>query len=130
MTPKTVFYGLLTGFLCVALAIPARADIPSKGQSVAIVVAAVALVAVIVIFTARAFTHNKQITGCVVASDKGTSITDEKDHQMYQLAGGTANIQPGERVRLQLKRIKSKDKATATTWQVEKLVKDYGACHP
>jgi hypothetical protein len=137
MSQKTFWRGVLVGLLCVALATPARAQngsgkplVSYKGSdnTAAASGAAVGVVGATAIIT-LVLTHKKKITGCVNALYEGMSITDEHDKQTYELLGSTTDFKAGERVCLQVKRIKSKDKGSAPTWQVEKLIKDYGSCY-
>ncbi len=136
MSRKTFWRGVLLGLLCVALATPARAQIGSgkplvsyKGSdnTAAASGAAVGVAGVTAIIT-LVLTHKKKITGCVNALYEGMTITDEHDKQTYELLGSTTDFKAGERVRLQVKKIKSKDKGSAPVWQVEKLIKNYGSC--
>jgi hypothetical protein len=137
MRPKTFWWGVLVGLLCMALATPARAQNPKpqeaiggyKGSNIAATASSASLgaagaVAVITLV----LTHKKKITGCVNALPEGMSIIDERDKQTYELLGSTTEFKAGERVCLQVKRIKSKDNAIAPMWRVEKLIKDYGSC--
>lgn len=132
MSQKTSWRAVLVVILCLALATPTDAQITGNfcPNCTAIVVGAAVGVAAIVVIVVVLLTHKKKITGCANASDKGMSITDESDKQTYALSGDTAGIKAGERVRLQVKKVKGSDKKSAPTWQVEKVVKDYGACHP
>lgn len=134
MTQKTLWRGALVVLLCVALAMPldAQQNIgPSFGGLEAAAIAAVVLVAGVIIIVIVVVTHGKKtITGCVNPGDNGMSVTDEKDKQIYKLSGNTADIKSGHRVTLKGKKMKSKDKAKPLTWQVDKLTKDFGLCHP
>ena len=127
MMHRNLLRGLLVGLLCVALATPASANIPTRGQAVAAVVGVLAGIAVVIVLVV---THKKKITGCVTTNDKGFTMTTENDKQTYQLSGNTAGIKAGERVRVQGKKIKSSDKGGTPVWEVQKLDKDYGPCHP
>ena len=131
MKHRNLRRGLLVGLLCVALATPASAKSsnygPSTGKYVGALVGVLAGIAVVIVLVV---THKKKITGCVTTNDKGITMTTENDKQTYQLSGNTAGIKAGERVRVQGKKIKSSDKGGTPTWEVEKLDKDYGPCHP
>jgi len=137
MSQKTFWRGVLAGLLCVALATPAYAQsgsgkplISYKGSDNTAAVSGAAVgVAGVVAIMALVLTHKKKITGCANALYEGMSITDEHDKQTYELLGSTTDFKAGDRVRLQVKRIKSKDRGSAPVWQVEKLVKDYGSCY-
>jgi hypothetical protein len=136
MSQKTSWRGVLVGLLCVALATPVGAqngsgkglisykgsdNTAAKSGAAAGVVGAAAIITLVL-------THKKQITGCVTANDKGMDITDEHNKQTYELLGSRAYLKPGERVRLQIKKINLKEKGRAPIWEVQKLIKDYGAC--
>jgi hypothetical protein len=137
MSPKTFWWGVLVGLLCMALATPARAQNPKpqeaiggyKGSNIAATASSASLgaagaVAVITLV----LTHKKKITGCVNALPEGMSIIDEHDKQTYELIGSTTEFKAGERVSVQVKKIKSNEKDRAPIWQVGKLVKNYGPC--
>lgn len=135
MSQKIIWGGVLVGLLCVALATPARAQLGSgkplisyKGSSSAMAGGAAAGAAGAVTLITLVVTHKKEITGCVNALNEGMSITDEHDRQTYELMGSTTDFKAGERVRIQVKRIKSKDRGSAPMWQVRKLIRDYGSC--
>ena len=128
---RNLWRGLLVGLLCIALATPASAQArlpgPTRGQAYAAIVGVLAGIAVVIVLVV---THKKKITGCVTTNDKGFTMTTENDKQTYQLSGNTAGIKAGERVRVQGKKIKSSDKGGTPIWEVQKLDKDYGPCHP
>ncbi len=134
MSQRTFWHGVLVGLLCVGLATPTRAQFGGKpitgykGSNIAAASGAAAGVAGTVAIITFVRAHKKKITGCVSALYEGMSITDEHDKQTYELLGSTRDFEAGERVCLQVKRIKSKDKGSAPVWQVEKLIRDYGSC--
>ena len=134
MSPKIFWRGLLVSLLCLSLAVPVRAQFFPPGtkfpSAKGAVIGAAVGVAAIVIILAVVLTHKQKITGCVSGNDSGMSVTDEKEKVAYTLSGNTAGIKAGERVTLQGKKAKSKDKGSAPTWQVDKLTKDLGSCHP
>jgi hypothetical protein len=72
--------------------------------------------------------HNHgTMVGCVEASSDGTKLMNEKDKNTYALvAGNDAVLAPGERVALKGKR--TKDDSGKLSFEVHKLVKDYGSC--
>jgi hypothetical protein len=57
------------------------------------------------------------------------TLIDEKDKQIYTLSGDTTDIKPGDRMKLQGKKVKPKDPETLV-WEAKKVTNDYGACHP
>jgi len=74
-----------------------------------------------------ALRHHGTIVGCVEPSAEGIKLMNEKDRNTYALlASNKVSLAPGERVSLRGK--KSKDESGKPTFQVAKLVKDYGAC--
>ena len=56
------------------------------------------------------------------------TITDEKDKQIYALSGDTAGIKPGNRMKLQGKKVKAADKTVV--WEAKAVTKDFGVCQP
>ena len=132
MSQKAFWRGVLVGLLGVAIATPARAQKPimgykGSGNSAAAGGAAVGAAGAVAIITI-VLTHKKKITGCVNALYEGMTITDEHDKQTYELIGSTTEFKAGQRVSVQVKKIKSNDKDKAPMWQVGKLIKDYGPC--
>ena len=104
-------------------------SLPSKGQvdaSVAGIVAGlVGGTAVVVYLLVRKST----VTGCVAAGDHTLTLAADGG-RTYFLAGNTAGVTPGNRVKLQGKKQKSADNSTPFVWETEKISKDYGACRP
>lgn len=72
--------------------------------------------------------HNRStMVGCVEASSDGTKLMSEKDKNTYALiASNDVVLAPGERVALKGK--KTKDDSGKPTFEVHKMVKDYGSC--
>lgn len=72
--------------------------------------------------------HNRNtILGCVEPSTAGIKLMNEKDKNTYALlASNDVILAPGERVKLKGK--KSKDDSGQVSFQVQKLLKDYGSC--
>ena len=132
MSLKIFWRGLLVAVLCVSLAVPVGAQNigPNFSSDKHAVIGAAVGVAAVVVLVVVVLTHKQKITGCVSGNDSGMSVTDEKEKVAYTLSGNTAGIKAGERVTLQGKKAKSKDKGSAPTWQVDKLTKDLGSCHP
>lgn len=136
MSQKTFWREVLVGLLCVSLATSISAQsgagkplVSYKGSDSAAAAtgAAVGVAGVAAIITV-VLTHKKKITGCANALHEGMTITDERDKQTYELLGSTTDFKAGDRVCLQVKRIKSKGNGNASVWQVEKLIRDYGSC--
>lgn len=100
---------------------------PSKGEVVGAIVGAIAVVAVITVVVVYAVKHKPSITGCAVASPAGMTLQDQGNSQKFLLTGNTAGIKPGDRVKLQGKKLKGGD-ASTRTFTVLNLKHDYGAC--
>ena len=134
MPQKYLWRGILIVVLSVALATPARSQSggkigPSNGTIVgAIVGVAAALVVVAVV--AIHYSRKRAITGCVNSAGSGMTVTDEKDKQIYTLSGNTTSIKPGDRMKLQGKKVKSKDADKTLVWEAKAVTKDFGVCQP
>src|ERR1700756_1226058 len=109
MTSTYLWRTVLIVALTVFLITPARAD---KFQTVGdeIVVGIVVVAAGLVVATVLIIHYSKKrtITGCINSGENGMIVTDEKDKQTYKLSGDIARIKPGDRTRLQGKKIKPK----------------------
>jgi hypothetical protein len=117
--------------VCVLAAVssgPARAQIGvSNAQATVAGVAIVAVavgIGVVVYFTLR---QSPTITGCAVTAANGLNLASEGERQTFLLTGDTADIKPGDRVKLKGKRQK-KDAAGNRPFLVSNLKEDYGAC--
>jgi hypothetical protein len=134
MTSKCAWCGVLIVVLGLALAKPAEAQFigqvgPSGGPIVAgIVVTAAALVVVTVVVIH--YSKKRAITGCVVLGQSGMTLIDEKDKQIYTLSGDTTDIKPGDRMKLQGKKVRPKDPDRTLVWEARQVSKNYGACSP
>jgi hypothetical protein len=125
----------LSGVLIIALSfvlcMPAEAQnsgkIVSNGTIIGVIVGVVAGVAVIAIVAIH-YSKKRTITGCVNSGENGMTVTDEKDKQIYALSGETTGIKPGDRMRLQGKKIKPKGVSQALFWDTKKIAKDLGVC--
>lgn len=102
--------GVLTITLSFVLCMPAEAQnsdkIVSNGTIAGVIVGVVAGVAVIAIVAIH-YSKKRTITGCVNSGGNGMTVTDEKNKQIYALSGDTTGIKPGDRMRLQGKKVKS-----------------------
>ena len=131
MRDKHFWRGILIVVLTVALARPARA---SEAETVLIVVAvatAVAAIATVAIVSIVQHRHKKiVITGCVSSGENGMTLTDEEDRRSYSLSGETAGVKPGDRMKLQGKRLKRKRSNKTQVWETAKIVEDFGVCRP
>jgi hypothetical protein len=131
MTSTYLWRTVLIVALTVVLITPVRAD---KFQTVGdeIVIGIVAVGAGLVVATVLIIHYSKKrtITGCVKSSDNGMTVTDEKDKQIFALAGNTAGIKPGDRMKLRGKKVKAKNHEQAVVWEVGELSRDLGVCQP
>ena len=125
--------GVLTITLSFVLCIPAEAQnsdkIVSNGTIAGVVVGVVAGVAVIAIVAIH-YSKKRTITGCVNSGGNGMTVTDEKNKQIYALSGDTTGIKPGDRMRLQGKKVKSTGPDKPLEWEARKVAKDFGVCQP
>lgn len=132
MGPK-VLSAVLIAALTFALSIPVEAQnsgkIVSNGTIAAVIVGVVAGVAVVAIIAIH-YSKKRTITGCVNPGADGMTVTDEKDKQIYVLSGDMTNIKPGDRMRLQGKKKKSKGPDKTLVWEASKVIKDFGVCQP
>jgi hypothetical protein len=94
-----------------------------SGKAIAIGAGAAAAGAGVLYLTLH---HRGSLTGCVQNGDDGLSLVDEKKHQTYSLLPGSIGLKSGERVELRGK--KSKDGKGAQTFQVNRVIKNLGAC--
>jgi hypothetical protein len=132
MTWKSLWRGVLIVVLSVALATPATAQSRLQTQADHIVIGVVAGIAGAVILTLVLIHYSKRrsITGCVVMEGNGMSLNDEKDKQSYTLGGDTSGIKPGERMKLEGRKEKSKGSGQTLVWETKTVTKDFGVCKP
>jgi hypothetical protein len=100
----------------------------SGGTIVGVVVGVAVVVAVVTVAIVH-YSKKRAITGCVVSGDSGMTLTDEKNKQIYTLSGDTAGIKPGDRMKLQGKKVKPKGPKTRV-WETKDVAKDFGTCQP
>ena len=129
MTRKP-FRRALICLLCLSLLpanIPARADsLKSAAEEALIGIIAVgAAIVVVAVYFAKH--RSASIQGCVAASPNGLEIKDEGDQRSYQLGGLTSDLKIGDNVRVKGKKESAK-RSASPTFEINKLVKDYGAC--
>jgi CDP-diglyceride synthetase len=103
--------------------------IVSNGTIAGAIVGVVAGVVVITIVTIH-YSKKRTITGCVNSDVNGMTVIDEKDKQTYALSGDTTGIKPGDRMRLQGKKVKSTGAHQPLEWETSKVAKNLGACQP
>jgi hypothetical protein len=132
MTQKSLWRGVLIIALCVALAAPARANTSLKTAATEIVIGIVAVAAAATVLVVVLIHKSKKsaITGCVNPRENGLTITDEKDRQIYALSGNTSGIKPGDRMKLQGKKVKLKSTEKTHVWEVKTVAHDLGVCQP
>jgi hypothetical protein len=131
MTRKCSWRGILIVVLSVGLAMPARADNPEK---VLIVIAATTAAAAIAVVVTVASIHHRRkkivITGCVISGDNGMTVTDEEDRKTYAISGNATGIKPGDRMKLEGKKVKPKSPDKTFVWEAKEVIKDFGVCQP
>jgi hypothetical protein len=132
VTQKSLWRGVLLVVLSVALATPAKANnLDNAGRNIVIgIVAVTAAVAVVVTVVVIHYSKKRTITGCVGSRGNGMTVTDEKDKQVYALSGNTAGVTPGDRMRLQGKKVKLKGPDKRVEWVATNVTKDFGVCQP
>jgi len=132
MNAKSLWRGVLIVVLCVALATPAKASTDLQANSRNIVIGIVAVAAGIVVITILAIHYSKKqtITGCVSSAGSGLTLTDEKDRQAYALSGNTEGVKPGDRMKLQGKKLKAAGTSETPVWETTGIKKDLGMCRP
>jgi hypothetical protein len=104
--------------------------IVSNGTIVGVVVGVVAALVIVAVVLVHKSSGKRTVTGCVGSVADGVSVTNEKDKRVYALGGGTAGIRPGDRMSLQIKKMKSKEAGKPQVWETEKVDKDFGVCRP
>ena len=132
MGPK-VLSAVLIIALSLALCVPGEAQnsskIVSNGTIAGVIVGVVAGVAVVAIVAIH-YSKKRTITGCINSGANGMTVTDEKDKQIYALSGNTTGIKPGDRMKLQGKKVKSKGADKTIVWEAKAVAKDFGVCQP
>jgi hypothetical protein len=76
------------------------------------------------------YSKKRTITGCVNSQGSSMTVTDEKDKQVYALSGNTVGVTPGDRMRLEGKKINSKDPPNMVVWEASKVKENFGVCRP
>jgi hypothetical protein len=131
VTSKRLLRLALGCILSLALATAAQADSLQKAADTLVVlavvgVAAITVVAVVVVQHAA---NNRTVTGCVNPGQNGLTLTDEKNKRSYVLIGDTTGVKADERMKLQLKKVKTKNSPNAT-WALSRVATDFGVCQP
>jgi len=100
---------------------------PSGGEVAGVAVGVGALVGVGV---ALAINHSHHvISGCVVAGPHGLEL-EAGDSRTYALEGDAGNLGVGDRVKVHGSKVrKARGAPGPDVFRVDKVTKDYGACH-
>lgn len=131
MTSNYLLRGVTTIALSALLVAPARADkLQTEGEEIVIGIVAVAAALVVTTVLVIHYSKKRTITGCVSSGENGMTLTDEKDHQSYALSGDAVGIKPGDRMKLQGKKVKSKDRDKTPVWEAREVKRDFGPCQP
>jgi hypothetical protein len=135
VTSRYFWCGVLIVALSVTLSPSAEAQsgggkIVSNGTIVGIVVGVVAAVVIVAVVLVHKSSGKRTVTGCVGSGADGISVTNEKDKRVYALGGDTAGIKLGDRMSLQIKKMKSKEAGKPQVWETGKIDKDLGVCRP
>jgi hypothetical protein len=131
LTTQHLRHVAIVGALTMALSVNADADQLKKEADTGLVLAIVGVAAVVtvVVVAVHQAAENHTVTGCVNAAPNGITVSDEKNKCVYVLSGDSVGINPGDRMTLRLKRIKSKH-SNALTWETRNVIKDFGLCQP
>jgi hypothetical protein len=103
-----------------------------SGKAIGIGVGVAAGAAVAVVLLVRHHHHaanNTQayVTGCTQSIQDGISLTSEKDNSTYSILSNDNSLKAGERVTLKGS-VVSADGSANPSFQVQSMVKDFGAC--
>jgi 3-hydroxymyristoyl/3-hydroxydecanoyl-(acyl carrier protein) dehydratase len=104
--------------------------IVSNGTIVGVVVGVVAAVVVVAVVIVHKSGGKRAVKGCVGSGAGGMNVTNDKDKRVYALGGNTEAIKPGDRMGLQLKKVKQKEAGRSAFWEIAKVDKDFGVCQP
>jgi hypothetical protein len=131
VTSKHLLRIALVCILSLALATEAHADSLQKAADTFIVLAVVGVAAIVVVavVVVQHASSNRTVTGCVNPGQNGLTLTDEKNKRSYILIGDTTGVKSDERMKLQLKKVKTKNRPNAI-WALSKVAKDFGVCQP
>ena len=100
---------------------------PSKGEVIGIGIGVGAGIATIVAVGVHHAHHT--LTGCVPDLSGGTELHIRNGDKTYKMAGNTAGVKQGRKMRLHGKSLKQpKHDSSAPTFQVAEVSKDYGPC--
>ena len=126
-----VLRGVLIVALSVVLVTPVRADkLQTEGEEIVIGIVAVSAALVVATVLIIHYSKKRTITGCVSSGETGMTVTDERDKQIYALSGNTVGIKPGDRMKLQGKKVKPKSPDKTLVWETSEVNRDFGLCQP
>jgi hypothetical protein len=108
---------------------PCQSIGPSTGEIVGIAVGIGAAGAIGVGTAVAVHNDHHNLKGCVSTGPDGLQLTKESDKKTYSLVGVTADIKPGEKVRLHgTKQKKQKGSPGNPQFLVDKVTKNLGPC--
>ena len=103
-----------------------------SGKAIGIGVGAAAGAAVAVVLLVRHHHHAENntaayVTGCTQSVQNGISLTSERDNQTYLIVSNDNSLKAGERITLKGS-VVSADGSANPSFQVQSMLKDFGAC--
>jgi len=131
VSSRDLWRWVLTVALSAVLIRPARADkLQTDGEEIVIGIVAVAVALVVGTILIIHYSKKRTITGCVSSGETGMTVADEKDKQIYALSGNIVGIKPGDRMKLQGKKVKPKSSDKTLVWETKQVTRDFGLCQP
>lgn len=131
MSSRDLWRWVLTVALSAVLIRPARADkLQTDGEEIVIGIVAVSAALVVGTILIIHYSKKRTITGCVSSGETGMTVADEKDKQIYALSGNTVGIKPGDRMKLQGKKVTPKTPDKTLVWETKQVNRDFGLCQP
>lgn len=118
---------LVLCFFLLSTNTPARADSLQRAADalvIGVVAAAAAIVVVVVILVHH---RSTSVKGCVASGSSGLELRNDGDQLTYQLVGLTADVKPGDVVKVKGKK-KSGKGGAAPKFEVRQFGQDFGAC--
>jgi hypothetical protein len=131
VSSRDLWRWVLTVALSAVLIRPARADkLQTDGEEIVIGIVAVSAALVVGTILIIHYSKKRTITGCVSSGETGMTVADEKDKQIYALSGNTVGIKPGDRMKLQGKKVTPKTPDKTLVWETKQVNRDFGLCQP
>jgi hypothetical protein len=131
VSSRDLWRWVLTVALSAVLIRPARADkLQTEGEEIVIGIVAVSVALVVGTILIIHYSKKRTITGCVSSGETGMTVADEKDKQIYALSGNIVGIKPGDRMKLQGKKVKPKSPDKTLVWETKQVNRDFGLCQP